>query len=209
MTVTKTINEIVLPLLFEVRVMSFDAIRRHIYHGDRRNAARALAPVISAGFARQLSISVRTLPEPGGPLAAWPTQHSFDPHDIARRARARCQTVTPKRQSVLVATDKAARFYGGPSRQRLRAGHIEHDLGLSQVRSFYRRHRREELALWRGEDSVEANRGFRVKNPDAYLIDAEGTKLRAIEFVSHSYSPRKIRELLEHFDKHALPFELW
>ena len=85
--------------------------------------------------------------------------------------------------------------------------HWNHDLLLSAVYALYRRSRASAAARWLGEDALP-KAGFRIKDPDAFILNDEGRPVRAIESAG-SYGAAQVAGFHEHCARAGLGYELW
>lgn len=143
----------------------------------------------------------------GAPLYAWqPGSAAPDPNDIASACRGRwtCAAVPTE---VLVASPKAAALFGSSARGQPPPEHVNHDLRLAAVYVHYRQKRPQLAALWQGEHCF-GKAGYRIKDPDAFLVDEAGRVQRVIESAGR-YSPEQVESFHEHCVEYDLPYELW
>ena len=125
-----------------------------------------------------------------GPLASWsPDRPVPDFEAVSVKARRRwTEAAVP--QEVYFASPLAANLLGSTAGSLPAINHRDHDLLLGQVYVFYRTKRSEEAARWIGEDCLP-KAGFRIKDPDAFLLDAERRIERVIESAGR-YSPEQV-----------------
>lgn len=141
------------------------------------------------------------------PLAAWsPGEAALDAERIAEATRSRW-TKPAVPTEVVVATARTACLLGSTAGGLPPTEHRDHDLRLSAVYAHYRRNRPALAGLWLGEHSL-SKAGYRVKDPDAFLIDPGGRVLRVIESAGR-YDPRQVSSFHEHCVEFDLPYELW
>jgi hypothetical protein len=141
------------------------------------------------------------------PLFAWkPGSTDPDAEDIARQSRSRWQRAAQPVQ-VYVASRLLANLLGSTARGLPKPEHRDHDLWLATVFVHYRMHRPRLASLWIGEH-VLPKAGYRIKDPDAFLRDAQGRVLRVIESAGH-YDARQVESFHEHCLENDLPYELW
>ena len=61
--------------------------------------------------------------------------------------------------------------------------------------------------VWVGEDT-RPKAGYRIKDPDAWLLDAQGRTICVIESAGR-YSTQQIESFHEHCVEYGLPYQLW
>jgi len=62
-------------------------------------------------------------------------------------------------------------------------------------------------SLWLGEHAL-SKAGFRVKDPDAFLVDANRRVLKVIESAGR-YGPQQVQSFHDHCVEFDLSYELW
>ena len=108
---------------------------------------------------------------------------------------------------VIVATPRAANLFGSTSRGLPAVEHRNHDLRLAQVYVHYRRQQPRLAAQWLGEHALP-KAGYRLKDPDAFLVDTAGRVRRVIESAGR-YDIEQLESFHEHCVESDLPYELW
>ena len=106
-----------------------------------------------------------------------------------------------------MATEKAANLMGSTACGLPRPEQWNHDLHLSQVFVMYRRRRSKLARIWVGEHSLP-KAGYRIKDPDAFLVDRHGTIHRVVESAG-KYNSKQVESFHNHCVNHDLPYELW
>ncbi len=101
----------------------------------------------------------------------------------------------------------AANLYGSSAGHLPDLNHRDHDLLLGQVYLVFRTARPTEARQWIGEDT-RPKAGYRIKDPDAFLVDAAGEVVRVIESAGR-YSASQVESFHDHCAEHGLPYELW
>lgn len=161
----------------------------------------------SAGLLERHWINAHPLLAVDQPLFAWkPGTVDPDVQAIASKSRDRWQQAARPVQ-VYVASRLLANLFGSTARGLPKPGHRDHDLRLATVFVHYRIHRPRLASLWIGEH-VLTKAGYRIKDPDAFLRDAQGRVLRVIESAGH-YDVRQVESFHEHCLENDLPYELW
>ena len=102
---------------------------------------------------------------------------------------------------------RAANVYGTSAGRLAAVNHRDHDALLGAVFAHYRLNRPHEAVDWIGEDA-RPKAGFRIKDPDAFLVDAAGTPYRAIESAG-GYAPAQVEAFHQHCVENQLAYELW
>jgi hypothetical protein len=206
---TPGIHDLMETLTCRVRVLTLSHVQRGWTEspGSTGTAVESVQRLVKAGL---LQGEVRELPpSPVGdhPLCRWsPGDREPDLMRLEQIVRNRWDS-QPVPTPIVAATDKAARLFGSSSAGLPPANHCNHDLLLAEVYVRYRCTQPELAKSWLGEDAVEiAERG--VKNPDAFLFDAEGKVVRVIESAGR-YSLRQLDAFHRHCAAAELPYELW
>lgn len=173
---------------------------------NRRVLGRRVSRLCAACLLDVHTINVEVL-RPAGPLFAWrPGGEEPDAEALARRSQTRWQfPAVPS--TVCVASRLAANLFGSTSAGLPKVEQRPHDLLLAAVHVFYRLRRPKEAALWIGEHALP-KAGYRIKDPDAFLIDGQGQIVRVIESAGR-YRPCQIESFHEHCADEGLPYELW
>jgi len=141
------------------------------------------------------------------PLVAWsPNDDEPDFESAFRRILARWRQPDCLIE-VYWASAKAANLFGSAGGRRPNVTHLNHDLLLSEVYVYYRTRHPELADNWIGENAIP-KAGFRVKDPDAFILDNAGMPLRVVES-SGRYGIRQIQSFHDHCVDHCLPYELW
>jgi hypothetical protein len=141
------------------------------------------------------------------PLIAWsPNDPEPDFHSTrsAILARWRCDE-SPV--AVYWASSKAANVFGSTGSLPPRAWHLDHDLLLSEVYVHYQKNFPNLISDWIGENSLP-KAGYRIKDPDAFLLDNDGEPYRVIESAGR-YSIKQLQSFHDHCAERCIPYELW
>lgn len=141
------------------------------------------------------------------PVFVWsPGDEEPDFAGLAHECRNRwTQAAVPT--PVIVATPQAANVFGSTARGLPALEHRNHDLRLSQVYVHYRQHKPRLAQTWVGEHALP-KAGYRIKDPDAFLVDAAGRVRRVIESAGR-YDAVQVESFHEHCVEYDLPYELW
>ncbi len=175
--------------------------------GSLRIVRRRLRRLSSAGLLNRTTINAHPPLAIGQPLAAWkPGQPAPSPQGLAQRAKCRwSQSAVP--QEVIYASRLAGNLFGSTAGRLPEVEHRDHDLLLGGVYVHYRLHRPKDTRAWLGEDAFP-KAGYRIKDPDALLISADGVPRQVIESAGR-YSAKQVQSFHEHCAEHDLPYELW
>lgn len=200
--------DIVETLTRRVRLLSFAQLQRGWWSETTspRTVQDRLSRLVKAGLLQRTVANVRCLTVTR-PLHVW-RPGGKRPHAVrvSQQAHRRWpRTAAPT--ELFFATKLAANLFGSHAGRFPKLEHRDHDLLLGDVFVFYRRQRPTEAPLWNGEDT-RPKAGFRVKDPDAFLLDANGKTVRVIESAG-SYSPRQVESFHQHCVEHELAYELW
>jgi hypothetical protein len=175
--------------------------------GSPRVVRRRLRRLVAAGLIDCRLVNIHPILPLAGPLVSWtPEKPEPDAEAIASSTRARWYTHCEP-QEVYLATKLSANLFGSTSNRLPPLEHRDHDLLLAEVYTLYRERRPQEASLWVGEHAL-SKAGYRVKDPDAFLIDPTGKCCRAIESAGH-YDSTRIEEFHQHCFTRNLPYELW
>ena len=153
-------------------------------------------------------VNVHPLLDVSEPLADLePRSRRTGLHAMCRGKRRRAGAGQVFRRKLFYASRLAANLYGSSAGHLPDLNHRDHDLLLGQVYLVFREARPAEARRWIGEDSLP-KAGYRIKDPDAFLVDAAGDVIRVIESAGR-YSPRQVESFHDHCVEHGLPYELW
>lgn len=200
--------DIVETLTRRVRLLSLAQIQAIWWNGttSTRTVRRRLMKLVQADLLQQFIVNAEAL-IPTAPLLSWtPGMPTPDCVAVSRQAKTRWnQVATP--HELYVASPRSANLYGSMAGQLPPLHHRDHDLLLGHVYVVYRTQRPDVAPLWVGEDS-RPKAGFRVKDPDAFLVSRGGQIQRVIESAGR-YSSAQCRSFHEHCAARRLPYELW
>jgi len=173
----------------------------------QRNARKRLRRLAAAGLLERYIVNAHPLLKPQQPLADWrPGDRRPDCKMLSGRARRRwSQPAVPT--EVFTASKLSANLFGGESHGLPTLDHRDHDLLLADAYAAHHVHNPADAARWIGEDFLP-KAGFRIKDPDAFLLDDAGRPIRVIESAGR-YSAKQIASFHEHCQSLALPYELW
>lgn len=172
-----------------------------------RRAHRRVEQLIKAEWLESHLVNVHPPLSVDRPLFAWqPNGRSPEPDDVALACRSRWTSAAVPTE-VLVASPKSATLFGSSARGMPPAEHLNHDLRLAAVYLHYRAQLPQLAVLWRGEHCF-GKAGYRIKDPDAFLVDETGRVRRVIESAGR-YSPEQVESFHQHCVEYDLPYELW
>lgn len=201
--------EIVETLTRRVRLFSIEQIAAGWWRGGPplRLVRRRLRRMVAAGLLQRSVVNAHPLLPLTKPLARWePGGRPPDFAAVSLCARKRWAEI-PTPQEVYFAGPLAANLFGSTAGSLPPMIHRDHDLLLAQVYVLYRTRRPDEAVRWIGEDSLP-KAGYRIKDPDAFLIDCQGRIERVVESAGR-YSPDQVESFHDHCRDHDLPYELW
>ena len=192
-----------------VRILTLSQIASCWWPAIRRlrGIRQQLRRLEAAGLVEVYCVNAHPLLRVDGPLFAWqPGRNDPDVDHIGEATRLRwTRRAIPT--VVCVASPLAANLFGSTARSLPAMEHRDHDLRLADVYVHYRRQHPRLARLWIGEHAF-AKAGYRVKDPDAFLIDRQRRVIRVIESAGR-YGPQQVESFHEHCVEHDLPYELW
>ena len=202
--------DIVETLTLKVPVLSLRQIASAWWPASNRqlaNTRRRLVLLNAGGLIRKYTLPAHPLLQMDGPVFSWtpgkpPPQYEAIAWQLQRRWTEPSQPAT-----VLTASKLAAHLFGSFAGKRPDPQHATHDLHLGQVYLWYRRSQPNAARLWLGEAAFP-KAGFRIKDPDAFLIGPTGEPIRVIEFGGR-YDARRVSDFHQHCLERQLPYELW
>jgi len=192
-----------------VRLLAIEQIRRVWWptHTNCRIARRRMRQLAAAGLVCRTIVNAHPLLPVKQPLGIWRADDEEpDAHRISREARDRWRQ-TSEPVEVFTATRRTANLFGSTAGRLPAMLHRDHDLLLSQVFATYRTLRPEEARRWLGEDALP-KAGYRIKDPDAFLVDGSGRPSRVIESAGR-YAPAQIASFHAYCVEYDLAYELW
>ena len=173
----------------------------------QRHARRRMRHLVHARLLQRYIINAHPLLEPKQPLVTWrPGEARPDCREVSERARSRWNSPAIPTE-VYTASKQAANLFAADSHGLPALDHRDHDLLLADAYVAYRVQKPSEADRWIGEDFLP-KAGFRIKDPDAFLIDDKGRPARVIESAGR-YSTKQIASFHDHCKSLALSYELW
>jgi hypothetical protein len=206
---TKRDLDIAETLTRRVRLLSIVQIKRIWWPqaSSLRIVRRRLRRMATAGLIARTIVNVHPLLDVAEPLAVWvPGREEPDFRSVSEQAKTRWPLPSIP-QELFYATRLAANLFGSSAGRLPELIQRDHDLLLGQVYAVFRTARPIEARGWVGEDT-RPKAGYRIKDPDAFLLDAESKVTRVIESGGR-YSARQIENFHEHCVQYGLPYELW
>ncbi len=200
--------DIVATLTRRVRMLSFGQIARiwWAHSCSSRTARDRLRLLVAGGLLVRTILNVR-LVRVERPLSAWrPGQEEPNSDRVSAKARGRWQ-MPARPLEAFTASKLAGNLFGSSAGRVPDVVHRDHDLLLGEVFVLYRTDRPQEASCWLGENALP-KAGFRVKDPDAFLMRHDGRPWRVVESAG-SYSSAQIESFHEHCREYDLPYELW
>jgi hypothetical protein len=208
MTLTPRDLDIAVTLARRVRLMTLDDLVR-VWWADSysyQTAWHRLRELARGDWVQLGRLNLRTVPATD-PLFVWsPGQPDPDAEVVSHLARSRWSGAAVP-SAVVIAGRRAANVYGSTAGRLPAVNHRDHDAHLGAVYAAYRERRPNEAADWVGEDA-RPKAGFRVKDPDALLVDATGRTYRVVECAG-GYTPDQVQAFHAHCADRELPYEFW
>ena len=209
MTLTLRDFDILETLTRRVRILTVLQIARVWWPTAKSqcHCRRRINRLARAGLIEILNVCVHPLLPIGRPLFRW--QPGAREPEAARLAIA-CQQRWDKPAvplTVCVATPLSANVFGSTACGISPLEHRNHDLRLGDVYVAYRCERPALAATWIGEHAM-SRAGYRIKDPDAFLCDADGSIGFVIESAGR-YSSGQVQSFHDHCAEYDLPYELW
>jgi hypothetical protein len=222
--VTKTVQltdrdrEILIALTHKVRLLSLEQIARTWWGASPSGIATARkrltlltgkAAVNSAytNVMRRLRLNAHPELKLSGPIFTWSPGDPAPPFGaLAYRLQTRWkEAVRPT--TVYIATEKAARYFGGFGGKLRRPLQATHDLHVAQIYLHFLTTDPARAAAWVSEERFAPERRHE-KLPDAVLHDAHGNITLVIEF-GGAYDAKHVERVHRDCVTRSLPYELW
>lgn len=174
---------------------------------NTKRARRKLMHMVERGWIERHLINAHPLLPVTQPLFAWRLgMEGPDPEAVSQRCHERWNRPAISTE-VFVASPLAASLLGSTARGLPRREQWDHDLLLTSVYVHYHRRRPKLASTWIGEHSLP-KAGYRIKDPDAFLMNSQRRVLCVIESAGR-YSPDQVESFHEHCAERELPYELW
>lgn len=202
--------QIVEALTTKVRLLTRDQVARGWWQPSKRRAehtAERLRVLTAAGLLDSYRVNVHPVLRVETPVFRWaPGDSDPEAEAVAKRLRGRW-TEAARPTTVYAASRLAANLFGSFAGRLPDLTHRDHDLLLGEVYLLYLRAEPEAAARWAGEDT-RPKAGFRIKDPDAFLLNDGGDIDRVVESGGR-YGATQVEAFHEHCAEHDLPYELW
>jgi hypothetical protein len=202
--------QIVEALTTKVRLLTRDQIARGWWRPSersQRHAADRLGVLTKAGLLDGYLVNAHPLFRVETPVFRWaPGETDPEAEAVAERLQGRW-TEAARPTMVYAASRLAANLYGSFAGRLPDLTHRDHDLLLGEVYLLYLRDDPEAAVRWAGEDT-RPKAGYRVKDPDAFVLDGDGEIARVVESGGR-YGRVQVEAFHEHCAEHDLPYELW
>ena len=214
MQLTDRDREILIALTHKVRLLSLEQIARTGWTDSRSGSATARTrlavltyPASRSYVMQRLKLNAHPELALDGPIFLWQPGEAT-PHfgALSYRLKKRWDQA-PKPTTVYIATEKAARYFGGFGGKLRRPLQATHDLHVAQLYLQLLQIDPARAGLWVSEDRFAPERR-REKLPDAVIQDVAGNITLVIEF-GGAYDAKHVERV--HFDcvTRSLPYELW
>ncbi len=172
-----------------------------------RTVHRRMEQLTRQGWLERHVINAHPLLPVTKPLFAWSPEHEEpDAERVAEATQSRWN-LPAEPTEIVVATARTACLLGSTAKCLPPPEHRDHDLRLSAVYAHYRLKHFTLASLWLGEHAL-SKAGFRVKDPDAFLVDANRRVLKVIESAGR-YGPQQVQSFHDHCVEFDLSYELW
>jgi hypothetical protein len=209
MVMTQRDEEILAALTTCVKAFSINQIQRTWWPDASPRCVLDRVRVLSeAGWISLVTVMVRDIAfDPKGPFVRRICpKDSVQWHDILRVSHKRWQ-VPLRPAKAIVATPRAARFFGGLARHP-RPSEATHDLFLTAVYILFRHSCSRKDFVWQGESMLaRCLAGREGVIPDALIHGSAGDV--AIEVVGESYSQSKLQSFHDYCASQGWSYELW
>ena len=168
---------------------------------------RRIRRLVEAGLMTKTRVNAHPAFEVVRPTVKWKPGRPHPNLDrVAKKVQSRWNQ--PARPVTVYAASRLAANLWGSSAGRLpNRTHWDHDLLLARVYAHYRSAHPREAKRWVGEDCLP-KAGYRIKDPDAFLVDDDGRLTRVIESAGR-YSVKQLESFHEHCADNQLAYELW
>lgn len=202
--------QIVEALTLKTRVMTLDQIARLWWPKSKNGASDAKKRILKlrkAGCIERYQINTHPIISMVSPVTQWrPNLEVPDFSSVAWKLKQRwILTHTPT--WVFVATRRAANLFGSFGGKLKDPLQVTHDIHLSEVYLKYSFEFPGQADRWVGEDAF-LKAGHGIKDPDAFLLDENGTITKVVEF-GGKYSADRVEQFHRHCEERELEYELW
>ena len=210
MNLTERDREILIALTLKVRLLSLHQIARTWWKDSATgiaNTRKRIKQLEDAGYIARVTSHIHPELPLEAPLIVWrPGDPDPNFQAIAYQLKIRWnQAIQPT--LIFIATQKAARVFGGFGGKLHKPLQTTHDLHVGSIYLKLLQTDPEAAKAWISEEQFAPERRHQ-KLPDAVLQDASGAIVLVIEFAG-SYDAKHVERVHVDSVKRALPYELW
>lgn len=214
MELTDRDREILIALTHKVRLLSLEQIARTWWSDSpsglataRKRLAQLSNPASHPYVMQRMKLNAHPELMLSGPLFTWRPGDPTPPFGaLSYRLKKRWkQAIKPT--TVYIATERAARHFGGYGGKLRRPLQATHDLHVSQIYLQMLKTDPALAKLWVSEERFAEERR-REKLPDAVIRDALGNIILVIEF-GGAYDAKHVERVHDDCVTRSLPYELW
>lgn len=203
--------DVVETLARRVRMMSITQIARIWWPQlpSHKTIRVKLARLRRADLIRRTMVNVASPGNVKRPLFAWRPGFDLaapDCHRLSQFAKRRWNSAA-RPTEVYWASPQAANLFGSSGGELPTLLHRDHDLLLGEVYVIYRQRAPELAVRWLGEQALP-KAGYRLKDPDAFIVDDQGRLTCAVESAGR-YGVQQIESFHQHCVDQQLAYELW
>lgn len=202
--------DIVETLALRVRILSLEQIAAGWWspsNRQRASAQRRLVHLLRGGLLEQYVLPAHPLLTLEKPLFRWEPDDAPPAYEAVAWQLQRRWTEPSQPTTALTASKLAANLFASYAGKRLDPQHATHDLHVGEVYLWYCRNEPAGARAWLGEDAFP-KAGYRIKDPDAFLVNDDGSPIRVIEFGGR-YDARRVADFHQHCFERDLPYEIW
>lgn len=196
-------------LVIKVRLFSLRQIARQWWNDDLANSRRRLRQLVNANLVISAQVVARSVLRLAGPVIQWkPGDPPPNFGAVAHLFQQRLRKVAARPTGVFIASERAARLFGGRCRGELsHPSQATHDLGVAAMWLFLAEHSPPMAMNWVGEDLLAHTRRGQ-KCPDAFLVEATGTISRVLEY-GGDYDYERVERFHNDCAERQLAYEMW
>jgi hypothetical protein len=213
LAITERDQELFDALTRRVRVMSLGQATRLLQHTSGalpptgRTLRHRMERLARAGWLEIYPMNVHRIASAERPLATWALGKRVpDAAKVATQTKGRWREA-PIVVAVCVASARTANMLGSTAVGLPRREQLDHDLLLSSVYLRFRTSCLSSRVTWIGEHGLP-KAGYRIKDPDAFLVDGRGRVVRVVESAGR-YNERQIEAFHEYCSERGYAYELW
>ena len=206
MQLTARDKEILIALTHKVRLFSLEQISRTWWPSSSTDLARNRLAALPH-FVNRLKLNAHPELALDSPLFTWwPGEPAPRFGSLSYQLKKRWDKA-PQPTTAYIATEKAARHFGGFGGKLRRPLQATHDLHVSHVYLHFLKTNPTLADRWVSEERFASERR-REKLPDAVILDAAGNVELVIEF-GGAYDTRHVKRVHVDCVTRSLPYELW